>query len=76
MTVLAPDRVGLLADVAAVLALQRVDRALGPGVGAGVRRTWPGRLVWEVAEPDLDAAVLRERLARDQRGPARRRLAG
>lgn len=62
VTVLAPDRVGLLADAAAVLALQRATvrsaRAWsqeGGDVSVGVS-------VWEVAEPDLDAAVLRERL--------------
>ncbi|PUA80731.1 [protein-PII] uridylyltransferase [Nocardioides currus] len=62
VVVLAPDRVGLLADAAAVLALQRVTvrsaRAWAQeGSGAVV-----GASVWEVAEPELDAAVLRERL--------------
>ncbi|WP_157953120.1 [protein-PII] uridylyltransferase [Nocardioides allogilvus] len=62
VTVLAPDRVGLLADAAAALALQR----------ATVRsaRAWSqeddglevGVSVWEVADPDLDPAVLRTRL--------------
>ncbi|UUZ59821.1 [protein-PII] uridylyltransferase [Nocardioides sp. B-3] len=61
VTVLAPDRVGLLADAAAVLALQRATvrsaraRAQESGdVSVGVS-------VWEVGEADLDAAVLRER---------------
>jgi [protein-PII] uridylyltransferase len=65
VTVMAPDRVGLLADAAAVLALRRVSvrsaRAWaqdGDGEAAGP----VGVSVWEVAEPDLDAAVLRERL--------------
>ena len=65
VTVMAPDRVGLLADAAAVLALQRVSvRAArawaqdpGPGEAGPV-----GVSVWEVAEPDLDPTVLRERL--------------
>jgi [protein-PII] uridylyltransferase len=59
VTVVAPDRVGLLADAAAVLALQR----------ASVRaaRAWSqdgyGVSVWEVGEDQLDAAVLRQRFA-------------
>lgn len=59
VTVVAPNRVGLLADAAAALALQR----------ASVRaaRAWSqdgyGVSVWEVADGALDAAVLRERLA-------------
>lgn len=63
VTVMAPDRVGLLADAAAVLALQRVPvrsaRAWAQEDGEAV----VGVSVWEVAEPDLDPAVLRERLA-------------
>jgi [protein-PII] uridylyltransferase len=57
VTVLAPDRVGLLADAAAVFALQR----------ASVRsaRAWAqgdvGVSLWEVAEEHLDEAVLRQR---------------
>ncbi|MGA8245267.1 MAG: HD domain-containing protein, partial [Nocardioides sp.] len=57
VTVLAPDRVGLLADAAAVFALQR----------ASVRsaRAWAqddvGVSVWEVGEEHLDVAVLRNR---------------
>jgi [protein-PII] uridylyltransferase len=58
VTVLAPDRVGLLADAAALFALQR----------ASVRsaRAWSqgdiGVSVWHVADEDLDEAVLRNRL--------------
>jgi [protein-PII] uridylyltransferase len=57
VTVLSPDRVGLLADAAAVFALQR----------ASVRsaRAWSqedvGVSVWDVAEEDLDERVLRQR---------------
>ena len=57
VTVLAPDRVGLLADAAAVFAQQR----------ASVRsaRAWSqddvGVSVWEVAEEHLDERVLRQR---------------
>jgi [protein-PII] uridylyltransferase len=57
VTVLAPDRVGLLADAAAVFALQR----------ASVRsaRAWSqddvGVSVWDVAEEHLDDRVLRQR---------------
>ncbi|WP_435744631.1 [protein-PII] uridylyltransferase [Nocardioides sp. SYSU DS0663] len=57
VTVVAPDRVGLLADVAAVLALRR----------APVRsaRAWSedelGVSVWDVGADGLDAAVLRAR---------------
>jgi [protein-PII] uridylyltransferase len=52
-----PDRVGLLADVAATLALQRAP--------VRAARAWAqdqyGVSVWEVAEPALDPAVLRTR---------------
>ena len=57
VTVVAPDRVGLLADTAAVFALQR----------ASVRaaRAWSqgeyGVSVWDVAETHLEPAVLRQR---------------
>jgi [protein-PII] uridylyltransferase len=59
VTVVGPDRVGLLAEAAATLALQRVAvRAV---------RAWSqgdhGVSVWEVADPALDERVLRERLA-------------
>jgi len=57
VTIVAPDRVGLLADVAAMFALQR----------ASVRaaRAWPhddlGVSVWDVVDPLVDVAVLRQR---------------
>ncbi|CAB4729666.1 unannotated protein [freshwater metagenome] len=58
VTVVAPDRVGLLADLAGVLALQRVP--------VRAARAWAqeavGVSVWEVGEPQLDAGVLREKL--------------
>ena len=57
VTVIAPDRVGLLADFAATLALQRIP--------VRAARAWSqdryAVSVWEVGEPDLDAAVLRQR---------------
>jgi [protein-PII] uridylyltransferase len=57
VTVLAPDRVGLLADAAAVFALQRVP--------VRSARAWSqddvGVSVWEVAEEQLDERVLRQR---------------
>ena len=57
VTFVAPDRVGLLADEAAVLALQRVP--------VRAARAWAqehyGVCVWEVAGEGLDAAVLRQR---------------
>ncbi|WP_110181732.1 [protein-PII] uridylyltransferase [Nocardioides solisilvae] len=58
ITVMAHDRVGLLADVAALLALQRLPvrgaRAWSQG-DLGVSR-------WEVSEVDLEPAVLRQQL--------------
>jgi [protein-PII] uridylyltransferase len=57
VTLIAPDRVGLLADTAALFAMQR----------ASVRaaRAWSqgdvAVSVWDVAEEHLDAAVLRQR---------------
>ena len=57
MTVLARDRVGLLADVAALFAMQRVS--------VRSARAWSqddvGVSVWEVAEEHLDEKVLRQR---------------
>jgi [protein-PII] uridylyltransferase len=57
LTAIARDRVGLLADLAAVLALARV-----PVRGA---RAWEqdglGFTVWDLAETQLDPAVLRQR---------------
>ncbi|WP_185994981.1 [protein-PII] uridylyltransferase [Nocardioides campestrisoli] len=58
ITVLAPDRVGLLADVAGALALHRVSVR-------GARAWAQGELgvsQWEVSDPELDATVLRQRL--------------
>lgn len=57
VTVVAPDRVGLLADVAAVLAWQRVP--------VRAARIWLeddlGVSRWDVDDPTLDASVLRQR---------------
>ncbi len=57
ITAVARDRVGLLADLAGVLALQRVP--------VRAARIWQqdeyAVSVWEVAEQHLDAAVLRDR---------------
>jgi [protein-PII] uridylyltransferase len=57
VTVLAPDRVGLLADAAALFAVQRVS--------VRSARAWSqddvGVSVWEVAEEHLDERVLRQR---------------
>lgn len=57
VTVIAPDRVGLLADLAAVFALQRVTVR---GARAWSQEQY-GVSVWEVGEPQLDPAVLRQR---------------
>jgi [protein-PII] uridylyltransferase len=58
VTVIAPDRVGLLADAAAVLALQRTS--------VRAARAWSqdgcGVSVWQVTDEHLDEAVLRQRL--------------
>jgi [protein-PII] uridylyltransferase len=65
VTVVAPDRVGLLADVAGALVLQRAPvrsaRAWSEA-GDGVASA-PGVAVqvWEVERPDVDPAVLRQR---------------
>ena len=56
VTVIAPDRVGLLADVSAVFAMQRVRvRAARAWFQDGF-----GVSVWEVAEEQLQAATLRQ----------------
>jgi len=75
VTVIAPDRVGLLADMAAAFGLQRVR--------VRSARVWPqepyGVTVWEVAEQDLDPRVLRERFEAISDGridPAARLRAG
>ncbi|MFL6108276.1 MAG: [protein-PII] uridylyltransferase [Marmoricola sp.] len=58
VTVLARDRVGLLADTAAMLALQRVSvRAARVWTEDGI-----GVSVWQVARTGLEASVLRQRL--------------
>ncbi len=62
VTVLAPDRIGLLADAAAVLALQRTTVRSARAWAQESKDPAVGVSVWEVAEPELDAAVLRERL--------------
>jgi [protein-PII] uridylyltransferase len=58
VTVVSGDRVGLLADAAAMLALQKVS--------VRAARAWTverfGVSVWHVGRTGLDAAVLRERL--------------
>jgi [protein-PII] uridylyltransferase len=64
VTVVAPDRVGLLADLAATLALQRLrERAA---------RAWAqesfGVSVWELDDGHADPAVLRERFEAIQDG--------
>ncbi|GAB3767492.1 [protein-PII] uridylyltransferase [Nocardioides ginsengisegetis] len=57
VTVVALDRVGLMADMAAMLALQRAP--------VRAARAWAqeqyGVVVWETADEHLDAAVLRQR---------------
>lgn len=57
VTVVAQDRIGLLADMAATFGLQRV--------GVRSARVWMQEpyaiTVWEVADADLDPRVLRER---------------
>jgi [protein-PII] uridylyltransferase len=64
VTVVAADRVGLLADLAAVFALQRV--------GVRAARAWSQEQyavsVWEVADEHVDAAVLRQRYDAIQEG--------
>ena len=55
--VIAPDRIGLLADVAGVLALQRCSVR---SARAWSQDSW-GISEWEVADTHLDAAVLRQR---------------
>jgi [protein-PII] uridylyltransferase len=64
VTVIAPDRVGLLADIAAMFALQRI--------GIRAARVWSqdqcGVSVWEVAEEHVDVGVLRQRYDAIQEG--------
>jgi [protein-PII] uridylyltransferase len=57
VTVVAPDRVGLLADVAGALVLQRAPvRSARAWADAGVAVQ-----AWQVERPDVDPAVLRQR---------------
>ncbi|MCY7395048.1 MAG: [protein-PII] uridylyltransferase [Nocardioides sp.] len=64
VTVVAPDRVGLLADIAATFALQRVP--------VRAARAWVqdayGVSVWEVSDEQIDTAVLRQRYVAIQEG--------
>ncbi|WP_298515388.1 [protein-PII] uridylyltransferase [uncultured Nocardioides sp.] len=57
VTLIAPDRVGLLADFAAILALQRI--------GVRAARVWSqdqyGVSVWELADDHVEAGLLRQR---------------
>jgi [protein-PII] uridylyltransferase len=57
VTMIAPDRVGLLADIAAMFALQRIP--------VRAARVWSqdryGVSVWEVGEEHLEPAVLRQK---------------
>ena len=62
VTVMAPDRVGLLADAAGVLSLQRVTVRSARAWAQDGRVGAVGVSVWEVSDPDLDPKVLRERL--------------
>jgi [protein-PII] uridylyltransferase len=55
--VIAPDRVGLLADGAAMLALQRTSVRAARAWGQGDF----GVAVWDVSDDTLDATVLRQR---------------
>ena len=59
VTLISGDRVGLLADAAAMFALQKASvHAARAWVQEGI-----GVSVWDVAEDQLDTAVLRQRLA-------------
>jgi [protein-PII] uridylyltransferase len=64
ITAVAPDRVGLLADLAAMFALQRVE--------IRAARVWSqdehGVSVWDVADPHVDGRVLRSRYDAIQEG--------
>ncbi len=57
VTFIAPDRVGLLADIAAVFALQRTSVRAARAWSLGEYAV----SVWEVAADQLDPAVLRQR---------------
>lgn len=65
--VMAPDRVGLLADVAAMLALQRISVR-------GARAWSQGAIAvseWEVTQTELDPALLRQRFELVAEGKAK-----
>lgn len=57
VTVIAPDRIGLLADAAAMLAIQRTSVRAARAWGQGEYAV----SVWDVADDSLDAKVLRQR---------------
>ena len=57
VTVLSPDRVGLLADVAALFATQRAPVRAARAWNQGETAV----SVWDIADEHLDAAVLRQR---------------
>ena len=57
MTVLSPDRLGLLADVAALFATQRASVRAARAWNQGDTAV----SVWDIADAHLDAAVLRQR---------------
>jgi [protein-PII] uridylyltransferase len=73
VTVVAEDRVGLLADVSAVLAVARIPVR---GARAWNQGRW-GVSVWDVGTTELDPAVLRQRYdaIREGRLDPRRKLA-
>ncbi len=61
VTAVAGDRIGLLADVAAVFALQRLPvRAARAWAQQGPSASW-GVSVWDIASDDVDPALLRTR---------------
>lgn len=74
VAVIAPDRVGLLADLAATFAMQRIP--------VRAARAWSQEQyavsVWELGEPGLDAGVLRQRYEAvvERRVDVERRLTG
>ncbi len=61
VTAVSDDRIGLLADVAAVFALQRLPvRAARAWAQQGPSGSW-GVSVWDIASDDVDPALLRTR---------------
>ena len=68
VTVVAADRVGLLADVAGALALLRIPvRAARAWTWIDVDEEW-GCSVWEMAQTHLDPALVREQIRRVSAG--------